>query len=218
MPANDLEVQLRNLCGKIPLLQAIKDIPILAKTIKELCLKKPGRKKKQPTKVQVIGQMVELISNQPRLIRYGNPGNPIVTTHIKHIPIPNTLVDQGATINIMTITTMEGLQLGNLKPIAITLELADRSKVKPIYVLDDVIVTLASWEFPVDFMVIQPKLMEGHPMILGRPWLATTDAYIGCRNGEMIISNGVFTQKVILHQPAQPTIHNPLWLEDPYGI
>ena len=88
--------------------------------------------------------MAELISNRPRLIKYGNPGNPIVTAHIKHIPIPNTLVDQGATINIMTVTTMEGHQLENLKPTPITLELADRSKEKPIGVLDDVIVTLAS--------------------------------------------------------------------------
>ena len=98
----------------------------------------------------------------------------------------------------MIVTTMEELQLGNLRPTPISLELADRSRVKPVGVLDDVIVTLASWEFPVDFMVIQPKLMEGHPMILGRPWLATADAYIGCRNGEMIISNGVATKKLTL--------------------
>ena len=202
MPENDLEVQLRNLCVKIMLLQAIKDIPILAKTIKELCLMKPVRKKRQPTKVQVIGQLAELISNKTRLTKYGNPLNPIVTAYIKQIPVPNTLVDQGAAINIMTITTMEVLQLGNLRPTPITLELADRSKVKPIGVLDDVIVTLASWEFPMDFMVIQPKLMEGHPMILGRPWLATTDAYIVYRNREMIISNGLSTKKVTLHQPT----------------
>lgn len=67
-------------------------------------------------------------------------------------------------------------------------------------------------------MVIQPKLMEGHPMILGIPWLATTDAYIGYRNGEMIISNGLSTKKVTLHQPAQPVVYNPLLLEDPYEI
>ena len=42
IPENGLEVQLRNWCVKIPLLQATKDIPILAKTIKQLCLKKPG--------------------------------------------------------------------------------------------------------------------------------------------------------------------------------
>ena len=32
----------------------------------------------------------------------------------------------------------------------------------------------------------------------------------------MIISNGVATKKLTLHQPAQPVVHNPLWLEDPY--
>ena len=84
--------------------------------------------------------------------------------------------------------------------------------------MDDVIVTLTSWEFPVNFMVIQPKLMEGHPVILGRPWLAIVDAYIGCRNGEMIIPNGLPTEKVTLHHLAQPVVYNPLWLEDPYEI
>ena len=53
-------------------------------------------------------------------------------------------------------------------------------------------------------------------MILGRPWLATTDAYIGYRNGEMIVSNSLSTKKATLHQPTQPVVHNPLWLEDPY--
>ena len=110
MPENDLEVQLRNLCVKIPLLQAIKYIPILAKTIKELCLKKPGRKRKQPMKIQVVGKLVEVITNKPRLLKYGNPRNPIVTTYIRQISIPNTLVDQGATINIMKVTTMVELQ------------------------------------------------------------------------------------------------------------
>ena len=70
MPENDLEIQLRSMCVKIPLLQAIKDIPILAKMIKELCLKKPRRNKKQPTKIQVVGQLVELISNRTRLKKY----------------------------------------------------------------------------------------------------------------------------------------------------
>jgi hypothetical protein len=36
--------ELKNVCVKIPLLQAIKDVPIYAKTIKELCIKKPGQK------------------------------------------------------------------------------------------------------------------------------------------------------------------------------
>ena len=77
-------------------------------------------------------------------------------------------------------------------------------------------VSLVSWEYPTNFMVIQPKLMEGHPMILGRPWLATTDAYISCRKGEMIISNGLATRKITLHPPSQLASINVLWVEDPY--
>jgi hypothetical protein len=122
--------------------------------IKELCIKKPGRKKKQPTTIQVVGQLVELMTKKTRLTKYANHGNPIVTTYIKNIHVPNTLVDKGVAINIITVTTMEGLQLENLKPTPILLELANKSKVKPIGALDDVIVPLASWEFPVDFMVI----------------------------------------------------------------
>jgi len=45
-PEFDLVSELRNVCIKIPLLQAIKDIPIYAKTVKELCTKKSGRQKR----------------------------------------------------------------------------------------------------------------------------------------------------------------------------
>jgi hypothetical protein len=55
-------------------------------------------------------------------------------------------------------------------------------------------------------------------MILGRPWLATTDAYISCRKGEMIISNGMDTNKITLHSPTQLASINTLWVEDPYDL
>ena len=71
------------------------------------------------------------------------------------------------------------------------LELADRSKVKLEGVLDDEVVTLDSWEYLVDLFIIQPKsTSRGHPVVLGRPWLATVDAFIGCRLGDMFLSKG----------------------------
>ena len=69
-----------------------------------------------------------------------------------------------------------------------------------------------------EFMVIQPKTpMEGHPLILGRPLLATVDAFISCRKGEMTISNGLIVKKLNLYQPTQLAVEDPLWLENPYG-
>jgi hypothetical protein len=43
-PNFDIVGELKNLYIKIPLLQALQDIPIYAKTIKELCGRKPVRK------------------------------------------------------------------------------------------------------------------------------------------------------------------------------
>ena len=91
------------------MLQAIRDIPILAKTIRDLCIKKQGRKRKQPSTIQVGGKTTTLISNQFQTCKYANPRNPIVTSYINNIPILSTLIDQGASINIMTINTMKEL-------------------------------------------------------------------------------------------------------------
>jgi len=76
--------------------------------------------------------------------KYVDPRNPIVTTHIRSIPIENTLIDQGAAVNMMTTLTMEMLQFPNLRPSPTVLELADRSKVKLAGVLEDVIVSIDS--------------------------------------------------------------------------
>jgi hypothetical protein len=90
---------------------------------------------------------------------------------INDVSIGNTLVDLGAAINIMTSNTVELLQLDQfLHPTPPVLELADRTTIKPVGVLDDILVTLSSWEYPMDFMIIHSKdPTRGHPIILGRP-------------------------------------------------
>jgi hypothetical protein len=99
------------------------------------------------------------------------------------------------------------------------IELANKSVISPAGSLDDVTVTLASWEYLVDFLVIYYKSSSkpGHLVVLGCPWLAATDAFISCRSSEMTISNGTHSQKLVLFPPTQPTQEIPVWLENPYG-
>lgn len=93
----------------------------------------------------------------------------------------------------------------NLRPTQTILQLADRSTVKPEGIIEDLVIALDSWEYPTNFIVLQPKVnLAGYPLILGRPWLATTDAFIGYKSGKMIISNGTITKKLVLYPPAQP--------------
>ena len=120
---------------------------------------------------------------------------------------------------MMTTIVLEVLQLGQfLQPTPSILELADRTTVKPVGVLEDIIVSVASWEYPVDFMVVESKHpYKGHLIMFGIPWLATTNAFIGCRDGEMTISNGLSRQRLILYPPTQPITENSWWLTFSFG-
>jgi len=53
--------ELKNLCVKIPLLQAIKDVPIYNKLIKDKCFKHLGRQRRYTPTINVIGQLFDLM-------------------------------------------------------------------------------------------------------------------------------------------------------------
>jgi len=153
----DLLGELKNLCIKIPLLQAIQDIPIYAKTIKELCIKKPKRRTTTNPTVQIVGTLSDLLSGMETPIKYEDPGNHIVTVQINGQSFPNNLVDLGVAINILTTITYQKLGITSLEPTTTLLELANRSVVKPEGILQDVMVSVDSWEYPIDFLVINPN-------------------------------------------------------------
>eukprot|EP00253_Pinus_taeda_P030524 PITA_30524 len=66
-------------------------------------------------------------------------------------------------------------------------------------------------------MILTPKSnLGGHPLILGRPWLATADAFISCRSGDMYISDGNSTKKFNLYPPTKAIIEigDNEWIDD----
>jgi len=94
-----------------------------------------------------------------------------------------------------------------MEPTSTLLELADRSVVRPEGTLHNVMVSIDSWEYLVDFLIINPKnRLDGHPLILGRPWLVIADAYIGCQQGSMTITRGSNIKNLALYPPAQPSV------------
>lgn len=101
-PKFDLVGELKNIFIKIPLLQAIQDIPIYAKTIKKLCPKTSVRKAKSPPTIHVVGTLFNFLLGGENLIKYEDLGNLIVIVQIYGHYFPNTLVDLGAAINILT--------------------------------------------------------------------------------------------------------------------
>jgi len=114
LPNYDFLYELKNVCIKIPFLKAIKGIPILAKTLKELSMKKPRIKTKELKRIKLAGKIADIMMGKIAIQKYVDPGSPIVKTHINGVEIPNTLMDLGAAINITGKQTMEQLKLPNL--------------------------------------------------------------------------------------------------------
>ena len=69
--------------------------------------------------------------------------------------------------------------------------MADRSLVRHEGVIEDVVLSIDSWDYPTNFMILKPKAKLGRsPLILGQPWLVAANAHINCWTGNMVISNG----------------------------
>ena len=100
-------------------------------------------------------------------------------------------------MNLLSYLVYLQLGLGELKPTTVTLQLADRSIKRPRGIIEDVLIKVDKFYFPVDFIVIDTEpihdVVNQIPVILGRPFLATTNALINCRMRVMKISFGNMT-------------------------
>ena len=87
--------------------------------------------------------------------------------------------------------------MGELKPTNITLSLADRSVKIPKGIVEDVLVKVDKFYYPLDFVVLDTEPITNGPnhvpIILGRSFLATANAIINRRNGVIQLTFGNMT-------------------------
>jgi len=178
----------------IPLLDIIKQVPTYAKFLKDLCTQK--RHTQVPKNIILASGLSDVLS-QSMPVKYKDPGYPTISCTIGDKTINKCLLDLGASVNLLPYWVNQQLGLGELKPTKVTLQLADLSVKKPIGEIEDVLIRVGEFIFPIDFIVLETQpvnnLTYQIPLILRRPFLATLNALINCRNGLMKISFGNMT-------------------------
>ncbi|RDY12869.1 hypothetical protein CR513_02299, partial [Mucuna pruriens] len=181
---SDIDEDLLKLFSKaeinIPLLDAIKQIPKYAKFLKELCV----HKRKKVKGVIEIGGVVSTLANhrdtsvqQVLPKKCQDPGIFAVPCTIGGCTFTNSMLDLGALIIVMLASIYRSLNLGDLEPTRMVVQLSNKSVVQPLGVLEDVLVQVNKLIFPVDFYVLDMEDVpseEGSALILGRPFLMTT--------------------------------------------
>ncbi|CAM8997075.1 unnamed protein product [Rhodiola kirilowii] len=122
-----------------------------------------------------------------------DPGAFTVTCGIGKTQIHHCLIDLGAAINVMPYSLYCSLGLGPLKPPRLSIELGDKSCVRPTGLLEDLTLRVKDLAVPADFYVLQMgKTRNGEPpgLILGRPFLHTTQTRIDMGIGLLSLAFG----------------------------
>ena len=133
----------------------------------------------------------------PKYKDHKDLGCPTISCTIGDYIMEHALLHLGASVNLIPFSVYQKLGLGELKPTSITLQLADHSIREPRGIVEDVLVKIEQFDYLVDFIVLDYQLVlhpNVHtPIILGRPFLATANALINCRNGRMQLTFGSMT-------------------------
>ncbi|KAJ9145739.1 hypothetical protein P3X46_028085 [Hevea brasiliensis] len=135
----------------IPLFDAIKQIPRYAKFLKELCTTK--HKLRNNEKIDV-GENVSALIQRKLPPKCKDPGSFSIPCKIDESRFEGAMADLGASINVMSNSVFQTLNLGPLKETSVTIQLADHSNAYPLGVIEDVLVQVGELIFPADFYIL----------------------------------------------------------------
>ena len=123
-------------------------------------------------------------------VKMQDPGSFTIPCTIGNVEFKKALCDLEASINLMPLSVVKRLSLGELTPTSITLQMANRTMAQPEGVLEDVLIKVGKFIFPVNFVVMDMEEDTHFPLLLGRPFLATGVALIDVKKGELALTVG----------------------------
>ncbi|KAK8625775.1 hypothetical protein V6N13_056935 [Hibiscus sabdariffa] len=166
----------------IPFLEAIEQVPSYAKFLKDKVTKK--RKAESYEVVAVASKYCVGTVELP--MKKKDPGSFIILCSIGNNFMGSALCDLGSSVNLMP-----------------------KAVFKKLCKVEDVIVKVGKFVFPVDFLILDCEVDDKAPIILGRPFLATGRILIDCEKGD-------FTMRVA-YQIMTINVFNTLQYMDDQG-
>ena len=90
----------------------------------------------------------------------------------------------------MPLILFRKLELRDITPTGMTLQLTDHSIKKPFGVVEDVLITVDKFIIPIDFVILDFEADLNCLVILGRPFLNTGRALIDVHEGKLTLRAG----------------------------
>jgi len=131
-------------------------MPPYVRFLKDLCTTK--RATNVPKRAFLTSNVSSIISHQMPL-KCKDPGCPTISIVVGNHTIHQALLDLGVSVNLLPFTVYERLALGELKSTKMVLQLANRSTRLPRGLIEDVLVKVGDFIYPVDFVVLETEVV-----------------------------------------------------------
>ncbi|GJS65949.1 putative reverse transcriptase domain-containing protein [Tanacetum coccineum] len=131
-----------------------------------------------------------------------DPGSFTLPCFINDFCFDNALVDLGASVSVMPLSTYLNIGLGELAHTRLTVELANRTVKYPKGITENVLVGIGKFTFLVDFIILDMPEDIKVPLILGRPFLSTARARIDVYKRKFSLRVG---EENIIFKSIKPT-------------
>ena len=171
----------------MPFKEVVTQMALYAKFLKEILSKK--RRIAEEGVVNLTATCSAVIKNNlPEKMK--DSGSFTIPYVIGEFEFQKALYDSGASINLMPLFVARKLSLGELTPTTVTLQMAYRTMAKPEGVIEDVLVKVGKFIFPVEFIILDKEEDSQVPLLLGWPFLATGAALIDMQKGVLNLRVG----------------------------
>jgi len=142
---------LRKLHVNIPFLDALWQMPLYAKILKQILSKK---RKIDEHETVVLGEECSVVVLNQLPAKLKDLDSFSIPCMIGNVSIDRALCDLGSSVSLMPYYIFKRLGLGELSPTCISLQLADRSIKYPMGILEDVPIKVGDFYVPIDLVVL----------------------------------------------------------------
>ncbi|XP_058725613.1 uncharacterized protein LOC131596895 [Vicia villosa] len=168
----------------IPFLEALEQMPTYAKFMKDIISKK---RIIESDPIILTETCSAILQGMKILVKKKDRGSVTIPCTIGDRSFKKALIDLGASVSLMPLSIYKRLGIGKVQDTRMTLQFADQSVKRPYGVVEDVLVKIDKFVFPVDFVILEMPEDEEIPIILGRPFLETGRCLIDIEEGTMTL-------------------------------
>ncbi|KAJ9173160.1 hypothetical protein P3X46_016324 [Hevea brasiliensis] len=132
----------------MPFIDALSQMPSYAKFLKEIL---SNKRRLEDYETVALTEECSAILQRKLPPKLKDPGSFSIPCHIGESCYVKTLCDLGASVSLMPLSIYEKLNMRDLKPTHISLQLADRSIKYPEGILENIPLKVGKFYIPVDF-------------------------------------------------------------------